>query len=155
MMAGRAQAASDEEWARTIKNLNDSFRCGIYGMEHNIAYGAESMAPLYSDRFKYLREQYIGNNSTGEIGLAMRVKSYKEQLGLRPGIESELILDTSLLFKSESRGEEEFTGHGTAEQRQESGDAARRAKTGTIITGIGAIGGIAGNIVINEIKPNK
>gem|GEM_PF-2694778 len=152
-LQGRAEQRSDERWAAEIRRLTDSFRCGITGHGHTVGYQDSGIVPRESEAIRELRMEYLGNDV--QEGLATKVKRFKERLGLQPGIESEAIIDTGRLYTNEARLGEAFNGGmSMVQDRAESGEGADRMRRGAMITGAGAVVGVGGNLLINQIKPD-
>ncbi|MBR6685288.1 MAG: hypothetical protein IKL37_03400, partial [Alphaproteobacteria bacterium] len=98
------------------------------------------------------------------VTLANDLKSRKAQLGLRPGIESEAILDsaTSGLYDDVSSGRASgtFTSLARAILDPDGEDAKKWAEqtqksknlviSGATVGGAGAVGGVVGNLLINK-----
>lgn len=154
LMQGMAERGADDKWSQEIENLVKSINCGIQG-QARIQGGEEGWTPTYSAKFRQLREDYIGVPGL-KVGLAPRLKELKEELGLRPGIESELVMDTERLYGNDAiiGGDEWTGGFSTAEERSEAGEGGSRMRTGAIVAGAGAAVGIGGNLLVNTIKPN-
>ncbi len=147
---GLAEQSADKATAQEVSAYLSNLRCGISNGLHDVKVGTESTLPTFSPEFAKLRQEYIGIDS--KSGLVGKLKSAKENLGIAPGIESELIMDTSGLYKNNSVG----TGSGqfeTAEERL--GDDKSRIKTGAIIAGAGAVVGIAAPVVIDKVVQAK
>ena len=137
-----------------------TFKCdygaglNIRGGEVNVELpGAAELIPLYSEY----------------VMLANDLKARKNQLGLKAGIESEKILDsattglyddvgvgiTSGAYASLARALQDPDGADAkmwAEQKEKS---AQNLKTGAITAGVGAVVGIAGNIISTSVYKNK
>lgn len=135
----------------------ETFRCdygagkSFKGGQTNIELpGTAELIPLYAEY----------------VQLANDLKFRKEQLGLKPGIEAEKILDsaTTGLYDDSSEGIDKgaFASLARALQDPEGEDAkkwqgdkdeiAKKLKTGAIVAGAGAVVGVAGNAIINGDK---
>lgn len=112
-------------------------------------------------------DEIIMNLRNEYFTLATSLKERKEALGMKPGIESEIILDKSQmgLYDNENIGITDGAygslyrakmGNETDQVKiNESQDtSSKRVKGGSIVTGAGTIGGIVGNQLING-KTNK
>ena len=145
---GRAEQASDDRWSNMIENLKESFRCQVTGMP-TVDGGESGMMPAYSEKFRDLRLQYLGNDV--EEGLAGKLKRHKEALGLRPGLESEVLIGTDALYSNEARMQNEFTGgFSTAQDRAESGEAQQRMQSGGRLAVVGAAGAFGANTALQN-----
>lgn len=155
-----SEQKSDADAEQDMAAYLETFRCdygagrNIKGGEANIELpGASELIPLYSEY----------------VSLANDLKLRKEQLGLKAGIEAEKILDsaTTGLYDDVSTG---ITGGAYASlaralQNPDGEDAklwaaqkektAKNLKTGAITAGVGAVVGIAGNVLINHNVKNN
>ena len=155
-----AEQSADSDAEMDMAAYLATFKCD-YGAGMNIAGGtlnvelpgANILLPIYTEY----------------VTLAADLKTRKEALGMAPGIESNEILDaaTSGLYDNVSTG---VTGGAYASiaralMNPEGADAAAWAaqkaetseqlKAGAITAGVGALVGITGNVLLNEIGPNK
>lgn len=155
-----AEQSADSDAEMDMAAYLATFKCD-YGAGKNIAGGtlnvelpgANILLPIYTEY----------------VTLAADLKTRKEALGMAPGIESNEILDaaTSGLYDNVSTG---VTGGAYASiaralMNPEGADAAAWAaqkaetseqlKAGAITAGVGALVGISGNVLLNEIGPNK
>lgn len=155
-----AEQSADSDAEMDMAAYLATFKCD-YGAGKNIAGGtlnvelpgANILLPIYTEY----------------VTLAADLKTRKEALGMAPGIESNEILDaaTSGLYDNVSTG---VTGGAYASiaralMNPEGADAAAWAaqkaetseqlKAGAITAGVGALVGITGNVLLNEIGPNK
>ena len=155
-----AEQSADSDAEMDMAAYLATFKCD-YGAGMNIAGGtlnvelpgANILLPIYTEY----------------VTLAADLKTRKEALGMAPGIESNEILDaaTSGLYDNVSTG---VTGGAYASiaralMNPEGADAAAWAaqkaetseqlKAGAITAGVGALVGISGNVLLNEIGPNK
>ena len=159
---GAMQAASayseqqaDEEAEQAMKAYLATFHCN-YGGGINVPGGEKDVQLPGGNELIDLYAEYVN--------LANNLKVRKAALDLRPGIESEAILDsaTSGLYDDVAIGKTSgaFTSLARALQDPEGEDAkawaaqkdasAKKMKTGLTIAGIGAIGGAVGNLLINK-----
>lgn len=153
-----ADADAEREMAAYLATFKCDYGQGatIQGGESNITLpGANVLLPIYNEY----------------TSLAADLKVRKEALGMTPGIESEVILDaaTSGLYDNEGTGitDGAFTSLSRAMMDETSADAAEWAaqkadtssqlKTGAIVAGAGALVGVVGNVLINEVgdKPKE
>ena len=148
----RADAAAAEDMAAYI----ETFRC-TYGNGKSVKGGPEEVElPGGNDAtMMSLRHEYFA--------LAQSLKDRKESLGMKPGIESEIILDkvNMGLYDDENAGisggtysslyranvlnsEEDQTKIDADKEKSE-----KRFKYGATVAGVGIVGGIIGNSLIN------
>ena len=164
---GLAEQKADKEAEQDMAAYIATFRC-TYGDGHQVKAGPEEIElPGGNDAtMMSLRNEYFS--------LASDLKERKEALGLTPGIESETILDKSEmgLYDDENVG---ITDGAYAsiyratvlesEEDQAKIDEERKASKnrvigGAVAAGVGVVGGIVGNSLINgklgeKIKENK
>lgn len=156
-----AEQNADSSAERDMSAYIATFKCSygqetqVQGGEANITLpGANVLLPIYNEY----------------VALATDLKTKKEALGMAPGIESELILDaaTSGLYDNKSTGANgaytslyralaDSNSADAAEWSAQKADTASQLKTGAITAGAGALVGIVGNILINEVgdKPKE
>lgn len=157
LLEGKAEQSADEDAERAMKAYLETFTCD-YGQGRNIKGGQmEIELPGATQLFEQVNEYKV---------LAADLKARKEALGLRAGIESEVILDkaetglyddagvgiTGGAYTSLSRALQDPTGKDAADLAQQKSDASSKVKTGAITAGAGAIGGAVGNLIINRDK---
>lgn len=151
----KADNAAENDMAAYIATFKCDYGQGmnIKGGEANITLpGANVLLPLYNEY----------------TTLAADLKTRKEALEMAPGIESEVILDaaTSGLYDNESIGiDGAYTSLSRALMDENSADAAAWAaqksetasklKTGAIVAGAGALVGVVGDILINDIADKR
>lgn len=158
---GLAEQSADKDADQDMTAYIETFRCE-YGNGKSVKGGTTEI------------ELPGGNNSemmrlrTEYFALAADLKERKEALGMKPGIESEAILDKAELglYDDESVG---ITGGAYAslyrakmgnetdqskidEEKQKS---SNRVKGGAIAAGAGVVGGIVGNAIINKDAPKN
>lgn len=155
-----AEKRADEEAERDMAAYIATFRCdfgqgrNIQGGETEIALpGASELSPLYTEFME----------------LAADLKIRKEALGLRAGIESEVIIDsaTTGLYDDVSLGKTDGTytslyraltdsdSADAAEWAEQKSDTASQLKTGATLLGVGAVASVAGNLLINRNAPEE
>lgn len=144
-MQGMAEKSADEESAADIAAYMDTINCSISGVGGRVRHGDTGIAPAFSASAIQLKSNFMT--------LADRTRAAKENLGLKPGIESEAIIDKSSLHNHEDFDIARTTRYDTAQQRLDSGDAANRMQRGQNLALGGIIGGFVGNLAINEIFP--
>lgn len=157
-----AEQNADADAERDMAAYLATFKCDygqgmtISGGETNIQLpGANVLLPIYNEY----------------ITLAADLKTRKESLEMPAGIESEVILDaatsglydnaatgiTDGAYASLSRALSDPTGADAAEWAAQKSDTASQLKTGAITAGVGALVGIAGNVLTNYVgdKPKE
>ena len=155
-----AEKRADEEAERDMAAYIATFRCdfgqgrNIQGGETEIALpGTSELSPLYTEFME----------------LAADLKVRKEALGLRAGIESEVIIDsaTTGLYDDVSLGKTDgaYTSlyraltdsdsADAAEWAEQKSDTASQLKTGATLLGVGAVASVAGNLLINRNAPEE
>lgn len=155
-----AEKRADEEAERDMAAYIATFRCdfgqgrNIQGGETEIALpGASELSPLYTEFME----------------LAADLKIRKEALGLRAGIESEVIIDsaTTGLYDDVSLGKTDgaytslyraltdSNSADAAEWAEQKSDTASQLKTGATLLGVGAVASVAGNLLINRNAPEE
>ena len=155
-----AERRADTDAERAMAAYLETFRCD-YGAGRNIKGGEVNVELPGGNDMIGLYTEYAQ--------IANDLKARKTALGIRPGIESEVVIDKAEtgLYEYNSNG---ITG-GTyasiarALMNPEGEDAkmwaAQRAatdsklKTGAIVAGVGAVGSLAANIAVNHNNPNK
>jgi len=160
MMSGMAEQKADEAAEEDMKAYLATFVCD-YGQGRNIK-GGETNIDLPG-----------GNELTAQVNeykaLAADLKVRKEALGKTPGIESEIIYDIaetglydnvglgrqSGAYTSLSKALTDETSKDAEAWSKQKADAKSKVKTGAITAGVGALGGIAGNLAINSGEKNK
>ena len=155
LMSGLAESASDDEAERAMKAYLSTFTCK-YGNE-SVPGGTMNVEIPGGNELIQMYAEYVA--------LANDLKVRKEALGMKPGIESEAILDsaTSGLYDDVSAGKTKGVYASLARalsdpnsedaklwaaQREESDE---KKKTGAIVAGIGVIGSLLGDVAINKI----
>ena len=159
---GLAEQNADKAAAADMAAYIETFRCE-YGNGNSVKGGPDAIELPGGNN------QNMMNYRAQYIALAADLKERKDALGMKPGIESEEILDkTNLgLYDEENVG---ITG-GTesslyramaleSESDQSKIDEAsaassRRVKGGAIAAGAGVVGGIIGNQILNHDKHDK
>lgn len=144
-MQGMAEKSADEEAAADVKAYTATINCSVSGVGGRVMHGATGTAPAFSAEAIRLKSEFIA--------LAERTRAAKETLGMKPGIESEAIIDKSSLHDHDDFDIARVTRFDTAQERLDSGDAAARMKRGQNLALGGIIGGVVGNLIINEIFP--
>ena len=155
LMQGLSEQKADDEAAEDMAAYLATFRC-TYAGGKSVKGGNEPIElPGGNDKtLMDLRNEYIQ--------LAASLKERKESLGMKPGIESEEILDKAEmgLYDDENVGITQSVyaslyraQTGNAEDQAkidaDKSKSDKRVKGGAIAAGIGVVGGIAGNALIN------
>lgn len=157
LASGLAESAVDADAERDMRAYLATFKCdygagmNIRGGETNIELpGAGELVPLYAEY----------------VALANDLKKRKEQLGLKPGIESEPILDSATtglyddvsngitdgVYVSLSRALADPDGADAKKWAEQVDATKQKTKTGGAVGGAGVAGGAVGNMIINQNK---
>lgn len=154
-----AEQSADNEAEQDMRAYLATFSCK-YGNEH--ASGGERDIELPGgNELINLYSEYVA--------LANDLKVRKNALGVKPGIESEAILDSAKTGLYDDEGLEPRTGAyaslARALQNPDGEDAkmwaaqrektAENLKTGATVAGIGAVGGLVANLAINAKAPKE
>ena len=159
LASGLAEKNADEDAEMTMKAYLATFTCR-YG-EKSVAGGEVDVELPGGNELVSLYSEYVA--------LANDLKVRKQALGVKPGIESEAILDgattglyddvgtgkTSGAYASLARALQDPNGEDAklwAAQKQE---AADKIKKGAITAGVGAVGSLVGNLIINSKAPKE
>ena len=150
-----AEKKADEAAERDMTAYLATFKCD-YGNGQSFR-GGETQIPLPGgNALLPLYQEYVA--------LANDLKVRKESLGLQPGIESELILDTSQsgLYDDISTGKQNgaFTSvadaisnpDGTDSEKwsEQKSDTKKKLTVGAVAAGLGVVGGVVGDAIINK-----
>jgi outer membrane protein OmpA-like peptidoglycan-associated protein len=156
LLGGLAQQNADRRAENEMQALTSSFYCDD-GAGHNIPYNTVDSVLPGAGALEDMYREYIDT--------ADDLKIVKTDLGLMPGIESEIVIDRAAsglyddvsagrvgggTFASLSRAILNPGGEDAAEIAAQRDAAAARIRTGAIVAGAGIIGGIAGNMAINS-----
>lgn len=159
-LSALAEQSADDAADQDMRAYLATFRCD-YGAGRNIVGGETNIQlPGANDLIQYTTEYKQ---------IAASLKADKEALGLLPGIESELVLDsaTTGLYDDVSIGTQKgaFTSLSRALLDENSADAAelsqmyhdtlQKRQTGTALLVGGAVATIAGDLAINGINGPK
>ena len=151
ILSGSAEQRADQAAEDDMKAYLETFRCD-YGQGMNIHGGDVNIElPGGNDLFDLYVEY---------AALSESVKTRKNALGLRPGIEAEVIYDkadtglydnaaigkTTGSFASVARAIQDPNGADAAAWAKQKSDAADKLKRGAILAGVGTLVGIGGNI---------
>ena len=156
-----ADSAADKDMDAYIATM----RCA-YADGQSVKFGEEFVLPGYSAEFIELKRQY---NS-----IVTNLQTMKPMLGMAPGIESELIVQNTGLYDDENTGvasgayASRYRAAAGSEKDEKglssaSKEARNRMIAGGVVAGVGVVGGIVGNSIINgklgelikESKANK
>ena len=155
-----AENRADDAAERDMAAYLATFRCD-YGAGRNIAGGETDVQLPGGNTLFQLRQEFAT--------LSTDVKTRKEALGLTPGIESEVVMDSATMglyddvslgrtdgaYTSLSRALSNPTGADAAEWAQQRADTSSQLKTGAIVAGVGIVGGIVGDLLINHDAPKE
>ena len=155
LASGLAEMSADAAAEQDMAAYLATFKCD-YGAGRNIAGGTTNVQLPGANVLLPLRNEYIA--------LATDLQQRKEQLGLSPGIESNIpeevpglydnvsIGVTDGAYASVSRALTNPDGADAAEWDAQSVESGNKVKTGGSVGGAGVVGGAIGNILINHIK---
>ncbi len=162
MMSAMAEEKSDADAETAMRAYLATFRCD-YGGGKNVAGGTANVELPGGNELINLYSEYVN--------LANDLKARKTALDMRPGIESEPILDaatsglyddiavgkTSGAYTSLARALKDPTGEDAKKWQEQKQETADKKKTGMITAGVGAAGSLIGNLAINsgDSKKNK
>ena len=159
LMQGLAEQKADNNAQEQMRAYLSTFMCRYgdgraKGGESDIELpGANALLPLYAEY----------------VTLANETKAMKTELDLKPGIESESILDnatsglyddensgkTSGAFASLARALQNPDGEDAKKWAQQTEKASKNVKTGAITAGAGAVGGLVGHITESAVYKKK
>lgn len=155
LASGLAEQKADKDAEMDMTAYLATFKCdygagmNIHGGQTNVELpGASELVPLYAEY----------------VMLANDLKKRKEQLGLKPGIESEPILDsattglyddvgvgiTSGAYASLSRALADPDGADAKKWAAQVEATKQKTKTGVVVGGAGVAGGAVGILIINQ-----
>ena len=155
-----AEQNADADAEEDMRAYLATFSCS-YGKGQSVKTGNEEITlPGGNDLMSYYSEYK---------SLADNLKTTKAALGLRSGIESEVLYDKaeSGLYKNASVGKTDGaytslaraltdeTGEDAAAWNAQKEESAKKLKTGLITAGVGATVGIVGNYLINGQTPKQ
>lgn len=157
MASAMAEENADADAERAMRAYLATFHCN-YGGGKNIAGGETNVELPGGNELISLYSEYVN--------LANDLKARKTALDMRPGIESESILDaatsglyddvaigkTSGAYTSLARALMDPTGADAAAWAAQKEETADKKKTGMITAGVGAAGSLVGNLALNSGK---
>ena len=159
-MSAYSEKQADEEAEQAMKAYLATFHCN-YGDGKNVQGGEKDVQLPGGNELVDLYAEYVN--------LANNLKVRKAALDMRPGIESESILDsatsglyddvaigkTSGAFTSLARALMDPNGPDAIAWAKQKADTESKLKTGLVTAGLGAIGGALGNMLINKNAPKE
>lgn len=160
MASAMAEENADADAERAMRAYLATFHCNYNGGK-NIAGGERDIELPGGNELINLYSEYVN--------LANDLKTRKTALDMRPGIESEPILDaatsglyddvaigkTSGAYTSLARALMDPNGADAAAWAAQKEETANKKKTGMITAGIGAAGSLVGNLAINSGKDKQ
>lgn len=149
-----AEQSADQDAETAMRAYLSTFSCRyadkrVAGGVQNVDLpGGNELIPLYSEY----------------VNLANDLKVRKAALGMKPGVESESILEsvttglyddvsvgkTSGAFASLARALQNPNGSDAAAWSAQKEQTSKRLKAGATVSGVGVIGGTVGNLIINK-----
>ena len=155
-----AENRADDAAERDMAAYLATFRCD-YGQGRNIMGGETDVQLPGGNNLIESKQQFIE--------LAADLKTRKEALEMTPGIESEVILDSATMglyddeslgitdgaYTSLSRALSDPDGADAAEWAQQRSDTKSQLTTGAVMAGVGIVGGVVGNLLINRDAPDE
>ena len=159
LMQGLSEQKADDNAQEQMRAYMSTFMCRYgdgraKGGESDIELpGANALLPLYAEY----------------VTLANETKAMKTELDLKPGIESESILDnaasglyddensgiTSGAFSSLARALQNPDGEDAKKWAEQTEKTSKNVKTGAITAGAGAVGGLVGHITESAVYKKK
>lgn len=155
LASGLAEQKADDNTEAAMTAYLATFRC-TYGNGQSATLGeSEIILPGGNDMFDLYQEYSAA---------ADNLKDLKDQLGMAPGIESEVIIDkadtglydnagvgiTTGSFASFARAKMNPGGADAVAWAEQVAKAESKTKTGAIVAGAGIVGGVVGNLAINS-----
>jgi hypothetical protein len=156
LASGLAEQDADQAAEDEMRAYLSTFTCK-YG-DKRVAGGTKNVEIPGGNELIGLYAEYVN--------LANDLKARKSALGIKPGVESEPILDSATaglhddenmgkrggMFISLSRALQDPTGEDAQKWRAQQEESAKKVKDGAISAGVGAMGGSVGNLIINSDK---
>jgi hypothetical protein len=150
-----AEQNADEDAEEAMRAYLATFHCN-YAPGKNIAGGAKDVELPGGNELIDLYSEYVN--------LANDLKLRKTALDMKPGIESEPILDTAITglyddisvgkisgaYASLSRALLDPEGEDATRWAKQKSDAKTKLITGASIAGVGSVGGLVGDLIINK-----
>lgn len=157
---GIAEQSADKDAAADMAAYMATFQCKIGDNGNKINGGDMGITTPGANQLINLYQSYVD--------LAASVKARKADLGLRPGIEADVVLDKSAtgLYDDKGNGVQNGTyaslyraargNQSDIDKLAEQSDAStNRVQIGGTAAGAGAVGGAVGNVLINHTGSNK
>ena len=155
-----AENRADDAAERDMAAYLATFRCD-YGQGRNIMGGETDVQLPGGNQLLPLYTEFTT--------LAADLKVRKEALEMTPGIESEVILDSANMglyddeslgitdgaYTSLARALSDPDGADAAEWAQQRSDTKSQLTTGAVMAGVGIVGGVVGNLLINRDAPDE
>jgi hypothetical protein len=152
-----AEQSADADALTDMTAYLETFKC-TYGNNASVSGGTTNIETPGGNSLLSLYTEYVS--------LANDLKLRKNMLEMPAGIESEAILSsangnlynndttdkTSGAYASLARALADPTGADAQKLAQQQTETADKLKTGAIVAGVGAIGSLAGNLIINKDK---
>lgn len=155
LASGLAEQSSDADAEQAMRAYLETFTCR-YGDSKSVRGGTTNVELPGGNELFNLYVQYAT--------LAEDLKIRKAALNIKPGIESEVIVDKSTtglyddvgtgvasgVYASIARAIQNPNGEDAKKWGVQSGKSLDKTKAGAITSGVGAIGGAVGNVMIND-----
>lgn len=152
-----AEQSADAAALTDMTAYLETFKC-TYGNNASVSGGTANIETPGGNSLLPLYTEYVS--------LANDLKLRKNMLGMSAGIESQAILSsangnlynndttdkTTGAYASLARALSDPTGADAQKLAQQQTETADKLKTGAIVAGVGAIGSLAGNLIINKDK---
>lgn len=153
-LSAYSEQQADEDAEQAMKAYLATFHCN-YGAGMNVQGGEKNVELPGGNDLVNLYSEYVN--------LANNLKVRKAALEMKPGIEAESILDsatsglyddvsigkTNGAFASLARALQNPNGEDAAVWAKQKSDRTSQMKTGLMMAGVGAVGGVVGNVLIN------
>ena len=158
LASGLAEQAADADAETAMRAYLETFYCKVGDGGKNIKGGTRGAIVPGGNELIKLYSEYVS--------LANDLKARKTALGMKPGIESEAILDSATsglyddisvgktggAYASLARALQNPDGEDAKKWSEQKAASASDVKTGAIVGGVGAVGGAVGNLIINKDK---
>ena len=160
LASGLTEQGALNEAEADMRAYLETFRCElgtgqkVKGGDKNVQIpGGSELVPLYSEY----------------VALANDLKKRKEQLGMKPGIEAESILDSATtglyddvsvgimsgVYTSLSRALQDPDGEDAKKWSEQKEESSKKVETGATVGAVGVAGVAVGNVIINRDKGEK
>lgn len=158
LASGLAEQAADADAETAMRAYLETFYCKVGDGGKNIKGGTRGAIVPGGNELIKLYSEYVS--------LANDLKARKTALGMKPGIESEAILDSATsglyddisvgktggAYASLARALQNPDGEDAKKWSEQKAASASDVKTGAIVGGVGTVGGAVGNLIINKDK---